>query len=213
MNGLAKATELPSRTGSGISETLSKMKFMQNKKEAAYREELQEKLEKSIKDSHWVAKGSFDGETLNTSSTSEVLGFKSVGRMSFGNFNSNLDKLNKEKSAQNKQIEAQRSKHIQVDKDNNIITFKDDDTEQQIKDKIINNKNNKNKEKKINSNSNNNNKPDVHNNQDNKLKNTIEDVEKFLGQVLKEDKNKNNNKNKRKNEENGENLNKKKFKK
>ncbi|KAN0036612.1 hypothetical protein ACTFIV_001914 [Dictyostelium citrinum] len=178
MNGLDKATESPSRTGSGISETLSKMKFMQNKKEAAYREELQAQLEKSIKDSHWVAKGSFDGETLNTSSTSEVLGFKSVGRMSFGNFNSNLDKLNKEKSIQNKQIEAQRSKHIQIDEKNNIITFKDDDNDQQIKEKIINNNNNKknknnNTDKKIN------NKSNVNNSQDKKLKNIMEESENF----------------------------------
>ncbi|KAM9946480.1 hypothetical protein ACTFIT_004791 [Dictyostelium discoideum] len=195
MNGLDKATESPSRTGSGISETLSKMKFMQNKKEAAYREELQAKLEKSIKDSHWVAKGSFDGETLNTSSTSEVLGFKSVGRMSFGSFNSNLDKLNKEKSVQNKQIEAQRSKHIQIDEKNNIITFKDDDNDQQIKDKILsnNNKNNKNNKKNNSSNNNNNNntdkkinEPNVNNSQDKKFKNTIEDAENFKRKRYKE---------------------------
>ncbi|KAM9964296.1 hypothetical protein ACTFIW_004052 [Dictyostelium discoideum] len=179
MNGLDKATESPSRTGSGISETLSKMKFMQNKKEAAYREELQAKLEKSIKDSHWVAKGSFDGETLNTSSTSEVLGFKSVGRMSFGSFNSNLDKLNKEKSVQNKQIEAQRSKHIQIDEKNNIITFKDDDNDQQIKDKILNNKNNNNNNNNNKKNNSKINEPNVNNSQDKKLKNTIEDAENF----------------------------------
>eukprot|EP01133_Synstelium_polycarpum_P007029 gene7029-8173_t len=54
-------------------------------------QKLKKDLEKSIQESHWVAKGSFDGETLNTGSESEVIGFKVVGRMSFGNFNSSVD--------------------------------------------------------------------------------------------------------------------------
>ncbi|KAF2075996.1 hypothetical protein CYY_002703 [Polysphondylium violaceum] len=103
-----------------ISATLQRMKFMQNKKEAEYREELQRKMEESIRQSHWVAKGA-DGDsdtTLVTASESEVIGFRSVGRMSFGKFNEKVDKLNSDRSS----LLAERKAYIEKNSNNKSTT-------------------------------------------------------------------------------------------
>ncbi|EGC30216.1 hypothetical protein DICPUDRAFT_90170 [Dictyostelium purpureum] len=183
--------ESPSKAPA-ISEKLSNMKFMQNKKEAAYREELQKKLEQTIKESHWVVKGSFDGETLNTCSQSEVIGFKSVGRMSFGSFNSNLDKLNKEKKVQNQQIEKTRPKDLETNnveiKEEQPKEKKQEEKEEkedvkvekpQIKNnnKILNKPNNSAKK--------NNNNINNKNNNNNNLKRKNEEVEDKLKKKIK----------------------------
>jgi len=98
-----------------ISATLQKMKFMQNKKEAEYREELQRQMEESIRQSHWVAKGADDATTtLASASESEVIGFKSVGRMSFGKFNQKVDKLNSDRS----NLLAERKAYIENNSNN-----------------------------------------------------------------------------------------------
>ncbi|KYQ88254.1 hypothetical protein DLAC_11834 [Tieghemostelium lacteum] len=102
-----------------LAASLTNMKFMQNRKEAEYRNELQKQLEEKIKDSHWVVKGSFDGVTLNTGSESEVIGYKSVGRMSFGNFNSNIESLNTEKKKEVNSLHDQLIQRNNNTEDNN----------------------------------------------------------------------------------------------
>lgn len=74
------------------------MKFMKRKAEADYRRQLEDERQRAIIESHWVLKGTEDGDSCIEfeASYTRCEDLYPSGRMSFKNFNPTIEKMFKE---------------------------------------------------------------------------------------------------------------------